>query len=101
MNDRSGPTERTRVRREPNRGRYDLATVREIVDAALIAHVGFVDEGQPFVIPMAVARDGDRLLLHGSTASRLMRTAASGSDVCVTVTHLDGVVALDRSSTAR
>ena len=88
------PTGRTRVRRVPDRGHYDPDIVKEIVDGALIAHVGFVDDaGQPFVIPMVVARDGDRLLLHGSTASRLMRTAASGSDVCVTVTHLDGVVA--------
>lgn len=90
----SRPTERTRVRRVPERGRYDPNVVNEIIDAALIAHVGIVDDsGQPYVIPMIVARDGDRLLLHGSTASRLMRAASSGGNVCVTITHLDGVIA--------
>ena len=91
--ERSKPTARTKVRRVPNRGHYDLDVVKQVIDAALIAHVGFVGDGnQPYVIPMAVARDGDRLLLHGSTASRLMRTVAGGTDVCVTVTHLDGIV---------
>jgi hypothetical protein len=86
-------SDRTRVRRVPYRACYDRATIDAILDAALIAHVGFVGANQqPFVIPMAVARDGDLLLLHGSTASRLMRTIAGGADVCVTVTHLDGVV---------
>jgi uncharacterized protein len=88
----SPPTKRTRVRRAPDLGNYDQGVIEEILDAALIAHVGVVgDNSQPFVIPMAVARDGDRLLLHGSTASRLMR-AAAGRDVCATITHLDGVI---------
>jgi uncharacterized protein len=87
-----GPTARTRVRRVPERGRYDRVTIEAVIDAALICHVGFVAAGSPYVIPMACARDGDRLLLHGSTASRVMRTLTSGSEVCVTVTHLDGVV---------
>src|SRR5688572_10816639 len=86
-------TERTRVRRVPDRARYDRATIDAILDDALIAHVGFVVDGQPYVIPMGIARAGDELYLHGSSASRLMRHLAAGADICVTVTHLDGVVA--------
>jgi nitroimidazol reductase NimA-like FMN-containing flavoprotein (pyridoxamine 5'-phosphate oxidase superfamily) len=85
-------TPRTRVRRVPERGHYDRATIETVIDDALVCHVGFVSDGMPYVIPMACARDGERLLLHGSTASRLMRTLTSGADVCVTVTHLDGVI---------
>jgi nitroimidazol reductase NimA-like FMN-containing flavoprotein (pyridoxamine 5'-phosphate oxidase superfamily) len=89
----SGPDPtRTRVRRTPQRGVYDAETIEAVIDDALVCHVGFVSDGTPYVIPMACARDGDRLLLHGSTASRLMRTLEAGSEVCVTVTHLDGVV---------
>ena len=86
------PTDRTRVRRVPERGSYETATIEAILDEALVCHVGFASDGQPFVIPMACARDGDRLLLHGSTASRLIRALSAGADVCVTATHLDGVV---------
>lgn len=85
-------TPRTRVRRVPERGHYDRATIEAILDEALLCHVGVVSGGSPVVIPMACARDGDRLLLHGSTASRLLKTLTSGAEVCVTVTHLDGVV---------
>jgi nitroimidazol reductase NimA-like FMN-containing flavoprotein (pyridoxamine 5'-phosphate oxidase superfamily) len=85
-------TERTRVRRFPERAREDRAALDAILDAGVVAHVGIVDDGQPFVIPMAYARDGDRLLLHGSTASRLMRLLSEGVPVCVSVTHLDGIV---------
>ena len=85
-------TPRTRVRRVPERGRYDRATIEAVIDDALVCHVGFVSDGSPYVIPMACARDGERLLLHGSTASRLMRTLTAGAEVCVTVTHLDGVI---------
>ena len=81
-----------RVRRVPERGRYDRQTIDAILDASLLAHVGIVDGGVPQVIPMGMARRGDEVLLHGSTASRLMRTLAGGAEVCVTVTHLDGVV---------
>lgn len=88
----SPPSDRTRVRRVPERGEYDSETIATILDDALICHVGFVADEKPYVIPMAIARDGDRLLLHGSTASRLMRALSQGADVCVTVTHLDGVV---------
>jgi nitroimidazol reductase NimA-like FMN-containing flavoprotein (pyridoxamine 5'-phosphate oxidase superfamily) len=90
--DRGSVTERTRVRRSPKRGAYDRKTIEGIIDQALIGHVAFVADGFPFVIPMAVARNNDDLLLHGSTASRLMRHLAGGADVCVSIVHLDGVV---------
>jgi uncharacterized protein len=83
---------KTRVRRQPALGVYDRDTVYQILDEALIAHVAFAVDGSPFVIPMLVACRDDELLLHGSTASRLMRHLAGGADVCVGVTHLDGVV---------
>jgi len=86
------PTRRTTVRRNAKRGVYDREVVHAILDAGLIAHVGFVHEGQPYVIPMSYARDGDRLLLHGAGGSRLMRTLAAGAPACVTVTLLDGIV---------
>ena len=85
-------TERTRVRRLPNRGSNDRATIDAILDAGFICHVGFAVDGQPYVIPTGYARAGDRLYLHGSTASRMVRTLAEGVDVCVTVTHVDGFV---------
>ena len=90
--DRLSPNKRTRVRRQPGRGVYDRDTIHGILDEALICHVGFVAEELPYVIPMAAARKGDDLLIHGSTASRLMRHLGTGADVCVSVTHLDGVV---------
>jgi hypothetical protein len=87
------PNERTRVRRLPDRAAYDRESLERILDEGLVAHVGFAgDDGQPFVIPMAYARQGDRLLLHGSVLSRLMQRAAGGVPVCVTVTLLDGLV---------
>jgi nitroimidazol reductase NimA-like FMN-containing flavoprotein (pyridoxamine 5'-phosphate oxidase superfamily) len=86
------PTRRTTVRRNAKRGAYDREVVNAILDAGIVAHVGFVHEGQPYVIPMSYARDGDRLLLHGAGGSRLMRTLASGAPACVTVTLLDGIV---------
>jgi len=76
----------------PERGRYDRESIEAVIDDALVCHVGFVSDGSPYVIPMACARDGEQLLLHGSSASRLMRTLTSGAEVCVTVTHLDGVI---------
>ena len=85
-------TDRTRVKRHPERGAYDRATIDAILDEALICHVGFVVDGQPFVIPMIHARGGDVLYLHGSSASRTMRTVGTRVDVCVTATLLDGIV---------
>jgi len=87
------PSERTRVRRLAERGAYDRESLERILDEGLVCHVGFTgDDGQPFVIPMAYARQGDRLLLHGSVLSRLLQRAAGGVPVCVTVTLLDGLV---------
>jgi nitroimidazol reductase NimA-like FMN-containing flavoprotein (pyridoxamine 5'-phosphate oxidase superfamily) len=80
------------VRRAPKRGVYDRAAIDAILDEAPICHLGFVHDGQPFVLPTIHARVGDELLLHGSAASRAMRTLAAGAPVCVTVTLLDGLV---------
>jgi nitroimidazol reductase NimA-like FMN-containing flavoprotein (pyridoxamine 5'-phosphate oxidase superfamily) len=86
-------SDRTRVRRIPDRGHYDRTTIDAILDDGLVAHVGFVaPDGQPTVVPMLYARDGDRLLIHGSAASRLLTTLADGVDVCVTVALIDGMV---------
>ena len=85
-------TPSTKIRRKPERGRYDRATVHAILDEAFVAHVGIAIEGQPFVIPMACGRDGDQLVLHGSVASRLLRALDHGVAVCVTVTIIDGLV---------
>ncbi len=85
-------TPRSRVRRLPQRGSYDRTVIDAILDEGIVAHVGFVHEGSPFVIPMGYARDGDRLLLHGSSASRLMRLLAAGTEAAVTVTLLDALV---------
>ena len=86
------PTERTRVRRIPKRGAYDRTTIHAILDEGLVCHVGFVHQGQPFVITTLYARDGGRLLLHGSAASRMLNALADGVDACVTVTLADGIV---------
>jgi nitroimidazol reductase NimA-like FMN-containing flavoprotein (pyridoxamine 5'-phosphate oxidase superfamily) len=83
---------RNRVRRHPERGRYDAASIYPIVDEALICHVGFVDGGQPYVIPTLHAREGDTILLHGARASRLLQHLEAGGEVCITVTLLDGIV---------
>jgi nitroimidazol reductase NimA-like FMN-containing flavoprotein (pyridoxamine 5'-phosphate oxidase superfamily) len=85
-------TERTKLKRLPKRGFFDRETVYGILDEGFICHVGFAPEGQPFVIPTGYARDGDTLYLHGSAASRMLRTLSTGVDVCVTVTIIDGLV---------
>jgi nitroimidazol reductase NimA-like FMN-containing flavoprotein (pyridoxamine 5'-phosphate oxidase superfamily) len=81
----------TRIRREGHRQVRDRAALHAILDEALVAHVGVVRDGTPLVLPFACARDGDTVVLHGSTASGLLRVA-TGDAVCVTVTHLDGLV---------
>ena len=86
------PTERTQVRRLPKRGNYDRETVHRILDEAMICHVGFVVDGQPYVIPTGFGRAGDTLYIHGSAASRMLGNAAQGIPVCITVTLLDGLV---------
>jgi nitroimidazol reductase NimA-like FMN-containing flavoprotein (pyridoxamine 5'-phosphate oxidase superfamily) len=83
---------RTRIKREPKRGRYDRETIDAILDEALISHVGFVDDGQPFVIPTLHARVGDVVYFHGSAASRMLRELDRGVPVCLTATLFDGLV---------
>jgi len=86
------PTDRTQVKRLPKRGKYDAETVHKILDEAFVCHVGFVVDGQPFVIPTNFGRVGDMVYLHGSAASRMLRTLSEGIPVCVTVTLVDGLV---------
>ena len=83
---------RVRVRRAPHKGRYDRATIEAILDGGLVAHVAFVHDAQPCCIPMLYARVGDRIYVHGSRASRLMRTLAAGAPACLTVTLVHGLV---------
>jgi nitroimidazol reductase NimA-like FMN-containing flavoprotein (pyridoxamine 5'-phosphate oxidase superfamily) len=85
-------TERTTLKRLPKRGVYDRRLVYGILDEGFICHVGFAVEGQPFVIPTGYARVGERLFIHGSQVSRMLRTLSSGIDVCVAVTLVDGLV---------
>jgi len=87
-----GGTARTRLRRLPEKAVAERAALHAVLDEGLVAHVGVVDGHQPYVLPTAYARDGERLLLHGSTGSRLFRSIAAGVPVCVTVTLLDGLV---------
>jgi uncharacterized protein len=86
------PTERTQVKRLPKRGKYDEDTVFQILDAGFVCHAGFSVDGQPYVIPTNYGRSGKTLYLHGSAASRMLRTLSEGVPVCVTVTHVDGLV---------
>lgn len=85
-------SERTRVRRLPEKAVTERAALHAILDAGLVAHVAVVEDDQPYVLPVGYARDGERLLLHGSTGSRLFRALAAGAPTCLTVTLLDGVV---------
>jgi nitroimidazol reductase NimA-like FMN-containing flavoprotein (pyridoxamine 5'-phosphate oxidase superfamily) len=85
-------TPRTTLKRLPQRGNYDREVIDQILDDGFICHVGFAVDGRPFVIPTGYARVGDRLFIHGSQASRMLRTLGQGIDVCVTVTLLDGLV---------
>ena len=86
------PTPRTRVVREPHRGVYDRETVYRILDEGFLCHVGFVLDGQPFVIPTSYGRQDANLYIHGSAASRMLRQMKEGVAVCITVTLLDGLV---------
>jgi nitroimidazol reductase NimA-like FMN-containing flavoprotein (pyridoxamine 5'-phosphate oxidase superfamily) len=92
MSDAYDPTERTTVKRLPARGSYDRAVVHKILDEGLVCHLGFVVDGQPFVIPTIYVRVGETLYVHGSPASRMLRTLDQGVPACVTVTHVDGLV---------
>ena len=82
----------TKFKREPKRGSHDFKLACEMLDAGKICHVGFTIDEQPYVVPMAYARMGTQLLIHGSVASRLVKNLASGLRCCVTVTHFDGLV---------
>ncbi|MGB9203156.1 MAG: pyridoxamine 5'-phosphate oxidase family protein [Terriglobales bacterium] len=88
----SNPTPRTRVVREPQRAVYDRDAVNQILDEAFLCHIGFVADGQPYVIPTSYGRDGDVLYIHGSAASRMLRNLDQGAPVCITVTLVDGLV---------
>ena len=86
------PTSRTRIRRKPDRGSYDRDLIYRILDEAFVCHVAFIADGLPFVVPTNYVRVGDQLFLHGSPASRLMKTLSSGVPFCLSVTLLDGIV---------
>ena len=92
VTDTLGPTARNRVRRLPKRGHYDRGTVNEVLDAGFICHIGYVIDGQPYVTPTAYWREGDHIYWHGSSASRMLRAQKEGIPVCLTVTHIDGLV---------
>lgn len=85
-------TERTRVGRIPKRAVYDRAQVHAILDEGFLCHVGFVADGHPYVIPTGYVRADEKIYIHGSAASRMLRTLDQGIDVCVTVTIVDGFV---------
>ena len=85
-------TARTTLKRLPQRGVFDRELINQILDEGFICHVGFAVDGQPFVIPTGYARAGDKLFIHGSQASRMLRTLEQGIEVCVTVTLIDGLV---------
>jgi nitroimidazol reductase NimA-like FMN-containing flavoprotein (pyridoxamine 5'-phosphate oxidase superfamily) len=86
------PTERTKVHRKPDRGSFDRELIYRILDEAFVCHVGFIADGLPVVVPTNYVRVGDKLFLHGSVASRLMKTLGSGAPFCLSVTLLDGIV---------
>jgi hypothetical protein len=93
MNDASyNVSERNRVRRKPDRGRFDKTTIYDILDSAMVAHIAYTIDGQPYCTPTGFWREGDTLYWHGSSASRMIRTQAKGVPVCVTATHLDAIV---------
>ncbi len=92
MSESYNPTPHTRIIREPERAVYDRAAAYQILDEGFLCHVGFVADGQPFVIPTSYGRNNDNLYIHGSAASRMLRALDQGVPVCVTVTLLDGLV---------
>lgn len=89
----AGMTDRTRIRRLPERGVYDRETIHRILDEALVCHVGIVREDGPFVVPTIFGRIGDTLYFHGSVASGNLRQMRGGAEICVTATIVDGIVA--------
>ncbi len=85
-------SERNRVRRRPERGQFDRVTVYDILDSAMVAHIAYTIDGQPYCTPTGFWREDDRLYWHGSSASRMIRSQSAGVPVCVTATHLDAIV---------
>ena len=85
-------TKRTEFRRLPGRGSHELETINAILDAGFLAHVGFCLDNQPYVIPTLYGRDGEKLYLHGSAASRMLRRLETGTFGCIAVTLVDGLV---------
>lgn len=85
-------TERNRLRRKHERGHYDRASIYPILDAAMLCHIAYVIDGQPYCTPTAFWREGDHLYWHGSSASRMLRAESAGLPVCLTVSHMDAVV---------
>lgn len=85
-------TERTNLRHKPDRGAYDRQTINAILDEGFVCHLGFVSDNHPYALPTIYGRDGERLLVHGSMAGRMLRALAAGARVCVTVTLVDGLV---------
>lgn len=92
MNEQVAQTKRTKLKRLPKRGNFERETINRILDEGFICHIGFVVDGQPFVIPTSYARACDRLIIHGSAASRMLRALSGEIQVCVTVTLIDGLV---------
>ena len=85
-------TERNKVRRKPNRGSYDTAAIYPILDSAMLCHIAYVIDGQPYCTPTGFWREGDHLYWHGSSASRMLRAQKVDTPVCLTVTHMDAIV---------
>lgn len=85
-------TKMSQLNRKPSRGKYDEETVHQIIDEGLVCHVGFVQDGKPFVIPSNYARMNDQIILHGAKASRLMKQVGSGEPICIEITLVDGLV---------
>jgi nitroimidazol reductase NimA-like FMN-containing flavoprotein (pyridoxamine 5'-phosphate oxidase superfamily) len=86
------PTQRTQLRRKPQRAVYDKGLVHSILDEGFVCHIGFVADGQPYCLPTVYGRNGERIFIHGSAASRMLRTLERAIDICLTVTLVDGLV---------
>lgn len=85
-------TAKTKIKRLPKRGSYDRETIYKIIDEALICHVGFTIDCEPYVVPTAIARVGNDIYIHGSRVSRMLKHLVQGEPACIVVTHLDGLV---------
>ncbi len=92
MSETVGTTPRTKIRQVARNAVHDRESVNAILDEGLVCHVGFVEDGQPYVLPMSYARDGNKLYVHGSASSRLLKALAGGTPCCITVTLIDGIV---------